>query len=358
MKILFLSHHWSNNSHHSRHSGFQRIVQFAAADNDVTLVTWGEQEREYMDGPIRVITVKGGRRDFLFRKRIAISRKGANLAPAFDAVHALYEDCTFALPANRYTTTFHVLPGVVHYPKLQHRLFIFLKYNILQRRALRKAASIACVSTNLLAAIPNRYRPKARFIPHGVDTGFWDPALASSAAAPPSSPPSPIPPNYILCVGSHGLDRPLLTDLIRANPGREFIIVGLKPELEPCPNIRYLYQLSDEELRDLYHGATFVIRPLDFATANNSVLEALSMGKTILASRIPGITDYLTEKTGIFIDTLPNLSLENIKPLDPGHIRQTAIDSFSWQKVLAAYTELYHQQKSQPDPRISTHAHG
>ncbi|HTR32130.1 MAG TPA: glycosyltransferase family 4 protein [Puia sp.] len=352
MKILFLSHHWSNNSHHSRHSGFQRIVQFASVDNDVTLVTWAEQEQEYMDGSIRVITVKSGRRDFLFRKRIAISRKGAALAPAFDAIHALYEDCTFALPPNRYTTTWHVLPGVVHYPKLQHRIFIFLKYNILQRRALRNAASIACVSTNLLAAIPDRYRSKARFIPHGVDTGFWDPALASPAIAL-----SKTGPNYILCVGSHGLDRTLLTRLIHANPGREFIIVGLKPQLDPCPNIRYLYQLSDEALRDLYAGAAFVIRPLDFATANNSVLEALAMGKTILASRIPGITDYLTEKTAIFIDTLPNLSLENIKPLDPAHIRQTAVDLFSWQKVLAEYACLYRQQGPRSDPPISNHSH-
>ena len=372
MKILFLSHHWSNNSHHSLHSGFQRIVQFAAADNEVTLVTWAEHEREYMDGPIRVITVKGGRRDFLFRKRIAISRKGAALAPAFDAIHALYEDCTFALPANRFTTTFHVLPGVVRYPKLQHRIFIFLKYNILQRRALRNAASIACVSTNLLAAIPGRHRSKARFIPHGVDTGFWDPALASPADLPAGLPAvasaeagasakagasAEAGPGYILCVGSHGLDRALLTEIIRANPNREFIIVGLKPQLDAFPNIRYLYQLSDEALRDLYGNADFMLRPLDFATANNSVLEALSMGKTILASRIPGISDYLTEKTGIFIDTLPGLSLENVKPLDPVHIRRSTIETFSWQKVMAEYAELYHQQKPQSDPPISKHAH-
>jgi glycosyltransferase involved in cell wall biosynthesis len=338
MKLLFLSHHWSDNSHHSLHSGFQRIVQFAAADNDVTLVTWAEQEQDYMDGPIRVITVKSDRRDFLFRKRIAISRQGAALAPAFDAIHALYEDCTFALPPGRFTTTFHVLPGVVDYPKLQHRIFIFLKYNLLQRRALRNASSIACVSTNLLAAIPDRFRSKSRFIPHGVDTDFWDPALASA--------PKDLPEGYILCVGTHGLNRPLLTDLIRANPNRQFIVVGLKPQLGPFPNIRYLYNISDEALRDLYHGAALTIRPLNFATANNSVLEALSMGKTILASRIPGITDYLTEKTGIFIDTLPGLTLENIEPLDPRQIRQTTIDSFSWQKVLAEYATLYLQQKS------------
>lgn len=346
MKLLFLSHHWSNNSHHSLHSGFQRLVHFAAADHEVTLVTWATREQDYMDERIRVITVKSGRRDFLFQKRMAISRKAASLAPAFDAVHSLYEDCTFALAPNRFTTTFHVLPGVVRYPEWKQRIFIFLKYNILQRRALRNSTNIACVSTNLLAAVPRPYQYKSRFIPHGVDTDFWDPAFAKST-----------PDNYILCVGSHGLDRKLLADFIRANPDRLFVIVGLKTQLEPFPNIRYLYNVPDEALRDLYHNAALMIRPLDFATANNSVLEALSMGKTILASRIPGITDYVTEKTGIFIDTLPNLSLDNILPLDPIHIRKAAIDSFSWKRVLAGYTSLYHQQQTHAGPPMSNHAH-
>ncbi|HET6252745.1 MAG TPA: glycosyltransferase family 4 protein [Puia sp.] len=351
MKLLFLSHHWSNNSHHSLHSGFQRLVHFAAMEHEVTLVTWATREQDYMDGRIRVITVKSGRRDFLFSKRIAISRKAATLAASFDAIHSLYEDCTFALPHNHFTTTFHVLPGVVRYPEWKQRIFIFLKYNILQRRALRNSTNIACVSTNLLTAIPRRYHHKACFIAHGVDTDFWDPALASPGSlaspatlTPAAKAPAQVDLDYILCVGAHGLDRELLSDFVRSNPGRTFVIVGLKARLEPFPNTHYLYNISDEELRDWYAGAALLIRPLQFATANNSVLEAMSMGKTILASRIPGITDYVTEKTGIFIDTLPSRSLENIRTLDPGCIRQSAIDSFCWKKVLSEYTSLYHQQ--------------
>jgi glycosyltransferase involved in cell wall biosynthesis len=345
MKILFLSHHWTNNSHHSLHSGFQRLVRFAAENNEVTLVTWAPQALEYMDGPVRVITVKTGRRDFLFRKRIAISRKGATLANGFDAIHSLYEDCSFSLPRNLFTVTFHVLPDVVHYTKAKQRIFLFLKYQVIQRRALRRAGTIACVSTNLLAAIPERYRHKACFIPHGIDTDFWDPALAG----PPASFAAD---SYILCVGAHGLDRQLLTDFIRANPTRSFVIVGLKAPLEPHPNTHYLYNIPDEELRDLYAGAAFLIRPLHFATANNSILEALSMGKTILASRIPGVTDYLTGKTGIFIDTLGSLSLDRWQnlQLDPAFIRQTALDSFSWRKIGEAYSALYCQNPEKLTP--------
>jgi glycosyltransferase involved in cell wall biosynthesis len=368
MKILFLSHHWTNNSHHSLHSGFQRLVQFAAETNDVTLVTWATGEGDYMDGRIRVITVRSGRCDFLFQKRIAISRKGAALAKDFDAIHSLYEDCSFSLPRNRFTVTFHVLPDVVHYNNAKQRIFLFLKYQLIQRRALRRAATIACVSTNLLAHIPERYHHKACFIPHGIDTDFWDPALAGQPAEHPaellashptdypkglstehpSMPSTAFPAgNYILCVGAHGLDRQLLTDFIRANPTHNFVIVGLKSQLDPHPNTHYLYNLSDEQLRSLYAGAAFFIRPLRFATANNSILEALSMGKTILASRIPGVTDYLTEKTAIFIDTLGTLSLDHWEDLqlDPDFIRQSALNSFSWRKIAAAYSNLYHQNQ-------------
>src|SRR5579872_3315623 len=348
MKLLYLSHHWTNNSHHSLHSGFQRLVQFAAARHDVTLVTWGDRDGEFNDGRVRVITVRGSRRDYFFQKRIAISRKASQLASQFDAVHSLYEDCSYALPPGGFTVTFHVLPGVVRYHEIRQRIFIFLKYHILQRRALRNSASIACVSTNLLAAVPARYRHKARFIPHGVDTGFWDPELASR-------PTSPVPGEYILCVGSHGLDRPLLTEFIRANPTRHFVIVGLKTRLAPAPNTRYLDEVTDEELRNLYAGATLMIRPLEFATANNSVLEALSMGKTVLASRIPGITDYLTVKTAIFIDTVPDRALDNIEVRrpDPDLVRQAAIDSFSWEKVLAGYTPLYSENHNHVKPARS-----
>ncbi|HEY4936433.1 MAG TPA: glycosyltransferase family 4 protein, partial [Puia sp.] len=290
MKILFLSHHWTNNSHHSSHSGFQRIVAFAAERHEVTLVTWGKISSDYQDGRIRVITVAGHRIDPLFLKRISISRKGRQIGGSFDVIHSLYSDCTFSLEPDSFTVTFHVLPGVVSYKSIRHKLFLFLKYNILQKRAIRRAKHIAVVSNNLLSGIPEKYREKACFIPHGVDTGFWDPSLATEQSLLPFR-------DYIVCVGSHGLDRELLSEFIIANPNRQFLLIGLQENMDAFPNVHYLNQVSDAELRNLYAAAILMIRPLVFATANNSILEALSMGKTILVNRIPGVTDYLNEET-------------------------------------------------------------
>ncbi|HEY4155829.1 MAG TPA: glycosyltransferase family 4 protein [Puia sp.] len=340
MKILFLSHHWTNNSHHSKHSGFQRLVVHAAKENEVTLITWGREKAEYTDEyGIHIITIKGSKRDFLFLKRMGISLKGRKVSENFDAVHALYSDCTFFLKKNSFAVTFHVLPGIAAYPEFREKLFLFLKYNLLQKRAMRRAREIICVSKNLLSRIPEKYRGKARFIPHGVDTEFWDPALSRSG--------EPRAENNVLCVGSHGLDKDLLKKIILGNPQTPFVIVGLKNKLAEYPNVSYLYNLPDEKLRDLYSSSGAVLKPLAFSTANNSILEAMAMGTTILASRIPGVTDYLDDSNCLFIDTLNAFSLEGIesrKP-DPGLVRESALRNFSWNSVLMAYLNLYYQQK-------------
>lgn len=341
MKILFLSHHWTNNSHHSLHSGMQRIITYAARDNQVTLVTWGAEEKEYQEDAVRVITVRASGKDYLFARRRAISRKGREIGQQFDVVHSLFSDCTFHLPRNGFIMTLHVLPGVVRYKELRQNLFLLLKYLVIQKRAFRRARLIACVSHNLLEALPGKYKAKARFIPHGVDTEFWDPALAKIPAAIPEDP-------YVLCVGSHGLDRQLLTDFVVANPAVTFVFVGVRDKLGDYANTHYMRKVSDEDLRDLYFCATLMFRPLLFATANNSILEAMAMGTTVLASRIPGVTDYLTDDTCVFIDTLKDKSLAALEPrlLDPTSLRQAALDNFSWNKILDTYSQLYRQQSN------------
>ncbi|MBN9383793.1 MAG: glycosyltransferase family 4 protein [Chitinophagaceae bacterium] len=350
MKILFLSHHWTNNSHHSQYSGFQRMVVHAARQHEVTLVTWGSEAGSYTDEHgVRVVTIKAAKRDFLFLKRIGISWKGRQLSKDFDAVHALYEDCTFFLKKNSFTVTFHVLPGITVYHELKQKVFMFLKYNVLQKRAMRRARHIVCVSTNLLEKVPGKYRYKACYIPHGVDTEFWDPALAAGAGVPglPGDSAGASVTTRALCVGAHGLDRELLTKFIIANPSVQFFIVGLKKKLDESPNVIYFKGISDEQLRRLYADADFMIRPLTFATANNSVLEAMAMGKTIVTSRIPGITDYLDDAHCIFIDKLNGLLLEDMRSGRPDGsvIREFTIRKFSWRTVYDAYVGLYKQEQ-------------
>ena len=337
MRILFLSHHWVNNSHHSRYSGFQRLVTEAAKSNQVTLVTWGEKDDDSTDpSGIRVITVRGGKRDFFFSKRMAISRKGEQIAKDFDIVHSLYSDCSFHLRDQSYTVTFHVLPGVTIYHEWKQKIFIWLKYRIIQERAFKRAKAIVCVSRNLLVRIPKKFAHKSQFIPHGVDTAFWDPALANYSEHIDGKP-------YLLCVGSHGADLSTLKELVTRNSGIRFVLLGLGDELVQCGNVQKLSRVSDEELRNLYYGAMAVVKPLLFATANNSLLEALSMGKTVVTNRIDGVKDYVDDTTCVFIENLPNLDLSGLtnQTLDQGQIRRFAINKYSWKVILEQYLRCY-----------------
>jgi len=138
---------------------------------------------------------------------------------------------------------------------------------------------------------------------------------------------------------------------VGANPAVNFVFVGIKDKLGDYANTYYMHKVSDEDLRDLYFGASLMFRPLLFATANNSILEALAMGKTVLASRIPGVTDYLTDDTCIFIDSLKDMSLSGLLPgsLASSSLRQAALNNFSWNKVLATYSQLYQQQSNNSD---------
>ena len=337
MKILFLSHLWSTNSHLSQYSGFQRIVGYAAKENDVTLVTWGKESANYVDEEgINIIIIKGSKKDYFFLKRIGISLRARRMYKKFDAIHALYSDCTFFLPRNAYTVTFHVLPGIAKYSELKQKVFIFLKYHLLQKRAMKRAKNIVCVSNNLLQKVTLKYKNKARFIPHGIDTDFWNPKLVEDSLDMFSKK------DYFLCVGSHGLDREFLRKIAFHNPSILFITVGIK-KMSGCSNIHYMYHLSEQDLRSLYHNARAVIKPLLFATANNSVLQAMAMGKLSIVSKLPGITDYLNDANCIFIDKLNNFSLEDIerKKSDPFIIRSVALQKYSWYVVLNEYLEIY-----------------
>jgi glycosyltransferase involved in cell wall biosynthesis len=345
MRILFLSHHWANNSHHSKHSGFQRLVAEASKSNEVTLITWDDLDSTYKDDHgITVITVKGKKRDFLFTKRLNISRKGQQIARDFDVVHALYSDCTYHLPNNEFIVTFHVLPDVTAYHSWKQKIFINLKFWLLQKRAMKRSKEIVCVSNNLVQSMPKSYQNKIQFIPHGVDTEFWDPKLCSAGDFNDLEP-------YMLCVGSHGIDRPSLEEFIVNNPKTRFVMVGLGKGFDHHSNVKRLPKLSDEELRDLYFHASAILKPVLFATANNSILEALSMGKTIITSRIAGITDYLNDSTCIYIDRLPNQDLSNLTPslFNPGEIRDYSVKNFSWNVILDQYIRCYTKKTQKPN---------
>ena len=94
-------------------------------------------------------------------------------------------------------------------------------------------------------------------------------------------------------LNSHGVNITLLKNIIENFPKIYFIIVSNKLKIN-ANNVSIQSNVSDEKLRELYSFADIMFRPLDFATANNSILESIAMRIPIITNKISGIENYLS----------------------------------------------------------------
>ncbi len=154
-----------------------------------------------------------------------------------------------------------------------------------------------CVTScqaGLLRQALGRGAPPVITVSQGVDTLFYDPAR--------SKPPQQRP--YILSVGAEMRDYPLLLSAVRdiETPVVLKASSTWMSQLRETPhavptNVMLLQQrLSYGELRDLYWGAVLVVVPLydtPQAAGITTILEAMAMGKPVVATRSRGLPDGL-----------------------------------------------------------------
>lgn len=340
LKILYLTHHWMSNSHHASHSGYQRLIFEASKHHDCTVVTWGDKTGIYIENGITVHYTKPLlKSEIFFSKRLAISRYAKKIQQKFDVVHALYSDCGFFQKHHNFISTFHVSAYLERSGGILSFLFLFLKNFIIEDRTFFFSKKIIVVSKNLIPAL-GKYADKSVFIPHGIDTDFWNPKVFSHE----------IPSNdFVLSVGNNGVDKEALSMAIIKNPDIKFIVVGLRDFQLNTDNLTCLSKISDEELQKLYYNCRLFIRPMRFATANNSVLEAMSMNKAIFISTMNGEYDYFDEKiddlhivkTFDFVNILPQLYIRYGSYLDNNEIREYTINKLSWSNIFKNTENLY-----------------
>jgi len=334
MKILYLTHHWYNNSHHSQYSGFQRLAVYAAKYHEVTVITWGDENKIFYDNDnIKTIIIKPFfKNSFLIR--YIISLKGRSISNEYDVIHSLYSDCAYFLKKNTYIVTFHILPKIIQNNTLKGKIFIWMKYFLIQKKVIKNAKFITCVSSNLLNLLSASKNIK--FIPHGIDTLYWN--ISRSDIANKNE-------KMVICIGYHGLDLNLLKKLIENNLDYDFYLIGENYANFNYTNCyKYTNRISDDELKNLYTKANFMLRPVIFSTANNSILEAMAMGCIIITNNIAGINDYINKQNGIFIENLINYKF-NFKKENLEIIRNNSLNSiynsFSWEKIFKQYEGIY-----------------
>jgi sugar transferase (PEP-CTERM/EpsH1 system associated) len=138
--------------------------------------------------------------------------------------------------------------------------------------------------------------------------------------------------------------RGVFGELRSADPGLEFLIVGRNPtaEVRALGSIEGVEVVGEvQNIRPYLSHATAVVAPLQIARGiQNKVLEALAMGKPVLASE-PVVETFGPQlPPGVMrCVTAADLQEAMKKPIDEGEIRAGVIRRFDWQRNLETLSQ-------------------
>lgn len=181
-------------------------------------------------------------------------------------------------------------------------------------------------------------------VSQGVDTQFFDPARARPPAGRP----------YLLSVGVEMRNYDLFFQAVRdleidvvVKASSAWMAAGRREIGVAPPNVRLITErLSYVALRDLYAGAALVVAPLydtPQAAGITTILEAMAMGKAVVATRSAGLPDVLAHReTGIVVEPDPNALAAALQQLLDDPDRRQALAQAGRRAVLDTVTLEHH----------------
>jgi glycosyltransferase involved in cell wall biosynthesis len=137
-------------------------------------------------------------------------------------------------------------------------------------------------------------RSQIKVLHYGVDTAFFKPGSATIESRKAK----------LLFVGAWlrntAMLARLIPEIVLRFPDATFdLVVPLfaredKPlsSLRNHPSVRWLHNLSDEELRLHYQTSTAMLMPMDASGANTAIVEALACGLPVVTTDVGGIRSY------------------------------------------------------------------
>ena len=179
---------------------------------------------------------------------------------------------------------------------------------------------------------------------HGIDTDFFAPLGQRSSDG------------IFRCVTSgHWLrDWPTIlrvAERLRDRPDIEFqIVTNRETGLEHLPNVRFHQNVSDEQLRLIYQGSDALFLPLTESTANNTLLEGIACGLPVIATDLPSVRAYVSDRCAMLppagdVDALV-AAIERLKSEEGlrsamGAAARSRAEQLSWARISREYEDLY-----------------
>lgn len=218
-----------------------------------------------------------------------------------------------------------------------------------QRLKLLDGLDGAVAVSSALARDLSRILPEEKvfYVPHGIDLEVFQPRLQARR-------PGCL---RLLTVGFHMRDLNLVHRLIdnshQLKLDVEFQFIGPKSAwsyFTGCQRTELRSDVSEGELIGAYHDADALLLPVEAATANNSLLEALACGLPVISTQADGIVDYLDDQAGWLI---PKNELDPLQQLvcslaaDPTLCERKRVlarakaCNFGWERVAVGYREIF-----------------
>lgn len=234
--------------------------------------------------------------NILFEIKIILNiKKYDTLFYLYPELH-LYFSIFFNRKAKKIGTIHLNLDWLVNYKNKRLGLLMNLKYR-LKYHILNKFDTLIVLSTfqkkQLQTLFPNK---NIEIVLHGIEEIRIKKSLSITNS------------NSIITVGSNYRDMDIYENILKYaithKPNWKFIYVGLNQENKSrflkYSNLEIKPFLSEEQYFDLLNTSTLLFLPLTFATANNAILEAYSVGLPVLVSDIEGVKDYYVSTTNSY----------------------------------------------------------
>ena len=341
-KIIFLNRRFI---HHGGYSGYGQLTKYVAGEvlTDELSPTQDDLFEKYVARMNRSVAYK--------TKAFALEIEAVTsmLRPESCIYHVLYMEQSYQFLGSLNPLQRHNIVGTFHEPpNLIHRLF-----RGKAKQILRQPDAVIALSRDLAGYLCDVIRhPNVFFIPLGIDTSFFRPREAQKIR------------KSKICsfVGEHLRDFVVLQEIIRAFESRQdvrFQVVVPDTHFHlfgAFKNVELFHDISDAELRDLYHRSDMIIFPFKDCVGSLALLEAAASGLPIVATSVGGTKDYLDDSCAYLvpknnvpamIDAIQSLLKdEDLMSRMGSNSRQKALE-FDW-KIVAERTENVYEKITSP----------
>ncbi len=239
---------------------------------------------------------------------------------------------------------------------LRGRIFLPGQHRIVRQTA-QQVDQVLAVGKALADHLNDRYQANAHIIPNLINTNFF------TFKYPPEKP-------FTFAVAARLFkikNIPLLLDAFaKAFKGDEVYlkIAGDGPDrdrlerqtqqLELEQQVKFLGRLSREKVLELYHQSHAVASSSWLETFGVTMIEALSCGRPVVATRSGGPEGFVTPQTGIIVEQNVDSLAEGMRRLrhnydhyNPTAIRTYCVDRFSEKAVVQQLTQVYERTKQE-----------